>query len=293
MNCRTEFTEKFVLIKQRAYKYLFISLLCMFVWPVCPIPAATAGDTLQNLRSNPYDSQVGKYIAMSKSGPEKMRIDAIEALGYMRAYDASEALIAAMSDRSPAIRREAAMSLAWCGDRQAVDVLLDALNDSDWVVAQAAWVSLNNLTGMEFKFDSLADENIRNRQVNIWRKWWNAAKNDPTAKDVISLLDSDDKQQQLRGVRAVGALGISGQTAKLIEIIKPYLEMSYEGAGDIGKDIVHSGIRSIGRLGESEGFDYLIKLLDDENRARYAADALAVAICHLRETHLSNLLANQ
>lgn len=229
---------------------------------------------MPNLRTNPFDKQVDKYISRSKLGTENSRVDAIEALGYMRAYDACEALMAAMSDKSALIRREAAMSLAWCGDRRAVDVLLDALNDGDWVVRQASSVSLNNLTAMEFKFDSLAKKNARKAQAKAWRKWWDGVKGNLPGKEIQRLLSSKDRQQQLRGVRAVGALSLQGQTSKLIEIIEPYLEMKYEDAGDIGKDIVHSCIRSIGRLGEAEGYELLIKLLDDEYRARYAADAL-------------------
>jgi HEAT repeat protein len=256
-------------MKRRSFR----SLLVLSGWLFASVAIAVGAPL--NVQLNPFNSQVEIFISRLKSGSENGRVDAAEALGYMRAYDACDALMSVMSDESVSIRREAAMSLAWCGDRRAVDVLLGALNDHDWVVAQAAWVSLNNLTGMEFEFDALAHKDVRRSQVTLWRTWWEGVKGNLPGKDIHGLLNSKNRQEQLRGVRALGALGLSEHTSMLIQIIEPLLEMKYEEAGAIGKDIVHSGIRSIGRLSEAQGFDFLMRLLNDEYRARYAADALA------------------
>lgn len=89
----------------------------------------------------------------------------------MRAYAAETNLIDALKDKSPLVRREAAMALAWCGGRAAVNPLTDALIDDDWTTRQSAHVALSNITGQSFSFDALASESNRDKQVDRWRQW--------------------------------------------------------------------------------------------------------------------------
>ncbi len=124
---------------------------------------------------NPYDSQVAEKIEQLKTGTPKERGLAAEALGYLRAYSSAEALTKALGDDSAEVRREAATALAWCGARSEVAPLLDLLDDSDWVVRQAAWVALTNLTAMEWPYDALAEDDERRGQVAVWCKWWEKA----------------------------------------------------------------------------------------------------------------------
>jgi len=127
---------------------------------------------VDDLKVNPYDRQVGEMIERLKSPRADVYAGAAEALGFMRAYTGADSLVKALADTSPVVRRQAAMSLAWCGQRSHVPVLIGALNDTDWTVRQASWVSLSNLTGMEFPFDSLADPGVRAERTKHWRQWW-------------------------------------------------------------------------------------------------------------------------
>ncbi|HID76042.1 MAG TPA: hypothetical protein EYP56_08610, partial [Planctomycetaceae bacterium] len=72
-----------------------------------------------------------------------------------------------------------------------------------------------------------------------------------------------------RGLRALGALGGQGATAAILDVLgeTPAVASGYRPA-------VRAGIRSLGRLREEAGFEYLIRLLDNTMWARYAADAL-------------------
>jgi len=121
---------------------------------------------------NPYDLQVAEQIARLKDPSPRVRAGAAEALGYLRAFAAAEALADAAGDDEATVRREAVMSLGWCGGRKAVAVLLDRLDDADWTVRQASWVALTNITGAELKFDALDKTDQRVDQIKAWRKWW-------------------------------------------------------------------------------------------------------------------------
>jgi len=136
----------------------------------------------------PYDRQVAEQIAGLRSDSPVVRTAAAEALGFLRAYSAEEALIERLGDESRDVRRQAAMALAWCGGRKAVGPLLGALDDRDWFVRQAAHVSLTNLTGMEFSFHATALPENRADQAAVWRDWWATVPDDRPPKEVIELL---------------------------------------------------------------------------------------------------------
>jgi len=117
-----------------------------------------------------------------------VRAAAAEALGFLRAHAAGDALIERLGDESLDVRRQVAMALAWCGSRKAVIPLLDALDDRDWFVRQAAHVSLTNLTGMEFAFHATTPREKRAEQAAVWRNWWATVPDDQPPKEVLDLL---------------------------------------------------------------------------------------------------------
>ena len=65
------------------------------------VVAAAAGPASQN----PYDRQVDGYLAMLRSGTATARARAAEMLGFMRAYRAEPALMGALANDSPVVRR--------------------------------------------------------------------------------------------------------------------------------------------------------------------------------------------
>ena len=145
----------------------------------------------------PFDEQVAGQLARLQSPSATVRAGAAEALGYLRAYSAAGALAAALDDDSALDRREAAMALAWCGGRDHAAPLLKALGDEDWVTRQAAWVSLTNLTGMEFPFDALAAPDAQRRHAECWRGWWAAVPEDEPPDDVLALLEGSEAVENL------------------------------------------------------------------------------------------------
>jgi len=150
---------------------------------------AAEGDQATASQLGPYERQVVQQLSLLDSEDASKRAGAAEAIGFLRAYSAEEALIERLGDESAEVRRQAAMALAWCGGRRAVVALLDALEDKDWLTRQAAHVSLTNLTGMEFPFDSTALISQRAAQAHRWRDWWATVPQDRPPKDVLALLE--------------------------------------------------------------------------------------------------------
>jgi len=175
----------------------FVSFVA-FCWSVLLLGMA-AGATSP---SNPYDREVAENLARLDSDSAAVRAAGAEALGFLRAYAAAPSLAGRLQDTSVAVRRQAAMALAWCGGREAIPPLLDALDDADWATRQAAHVSLTNLTGMEFSFDSMASPGKRQVQAKAWRDWWATVPADRAPDDVLALLVGP---KNLAGGRAVTA----------------------------------------------------------------------------------------
>ena len=169
--------------------------LCLAFWGLIALPMALHA-------AGPFEEQVGENLAKLENQSPAVRAGAVEALGFLRAYRAEPQLIAVLKDDATEVRRQAAMALAWCGGRASIEPLLDALDDPDWIVRQAAHVSLENLTGQEFVFDATGSEESRHAQVRQWREWCKSVPADRPPQDVLALLEGGEN---LAGGRSVTA----------------------------------------------------------------------------------------
>jgi HEAT repeat protein len=259
----------------------FVVVLCV----LSSARGAAAGPKEKDL--NPYDRQVAEQVAKLKADSPAVRSAAAEALGYLRAFSAASALARASGDESAVVRREAVMSLGWCGGRKHLNTLLDRLGDTDWTVRQAAWVALTNITGMELKFDALAKTDARSGQIKAWRAWWadfqagktarppDKTARPPKASRKSSRRAAGDDLRMLaleRKARSLGALGGLGDVAEVVRIVKPYL--TAKSCNPSENSMVQVCLRSLGRLGGDEARKTLIAFLSHPRWARYAADAL-------------------
>jgi HEAT repeat protein len=227
-----------------------------------------------DFETNPYDLQVTEQVAKLQSRSADVRAGAAESLGLLRAYSAADTLVRALSDESEEVRRQAAMALGWCGDRRHTGPLLAALDDADWVVRQAAWVSLTNITAMQWPFDALAGPSVRNAQARHWRDWWAKVPQDVPPPEVLELTASEDLEGRLRAARALGALAGNGACEVLLRMVAPYRNAYYSRLDSIEKNVVQCALRALGRLGDPRALPVLTGLLGTEGWARYAADAL-------------------
>jgi len=56
-----------------------------------------------------------------------------------------------------------------------IPALIDALEDPEASVREAAVVSLRAITARDFRFDPGAKESERAKRVKAWRDWWKKA----------------------------------------------------------------------------------------------------------------------
>ncbi|MDR1924857.1 MAG: HEAT repeat domain-containing protein [Planctomycetaceae bacterium] len=202
------------------------------------------------------------------------RARAAEALGYMRAYKAENFLIAALADEAAEVRRNAALSLAWCGSRSALKPLLKVLDDSDWTVRQAAGIALENLTGKNLRFDALGKKDVRQKTIAQLHDAIELLPESGIPAEVLSLIKSADHREAARGLRAAGALGTDAETVKVIAgTLETWRKSSNEKNAD-AKIRVQTALRVLGRSGLPEAFPVLSDFLRNPQWARYAADAL-------------------
>ncbi len=235
---------------------------------------------------NPYDAQVAENVRAIESGPEARRVRAVEALGYLRAYGAADAVAPLLGDASTVVRRQAVETLAWIGGRGQVPLLLESLGDSDWVVRQGACAALQNITGNELPFDALASDETQRRQADAWRTWWQSAPDGKVPDLVVKLAESPDLDSRLRAVRASGSLGGKGATdlvvnvlhasepdaAAIRDLVDPFAPP--ERRDQTRFTIMQAGLRALGRLRDPQGLTVLREYLGQVQFARYAADGL-------------------
>ena len=91
-----------------------------------------------------------------------------------RSGDAAAAvpLLPLLRDEDLVVRMSVARALAALGNPLATPALIDALEDPEPPVREAAVVALRELTGRSFRFDPVASEADRARKVDAWRRWW-------------------------------------------------------------------------------------------------------------------------
>ena len=82
------------------------------------------------------------------SADESVRIAAANRLAMFRDQASAPALLAALDDPSREVRVAVVLALSACGTRDSVPVLVGLLDDADPLVARAAAVAMENLTGL-------------------------------------------------------------------------------------------------------------------------------------------------
>ncbi len=164
-----------------------------------PDPTATGAD------------EVSALVDQLRGDNAALRISAAQRLSIFRDPAAAPALAERLSQGRREQRVAMAMALAACGSRDAAPPLLAALEDPDPLVAQAAAVALENLTGHAEPFNPFADKE-RVRQVRAWRKWIAAHPWDRIEQELVGRLESADRDVVRRAAVALGHIG--GEAAR-------------------------------------------------------------------------------
>jgi HEAT repeat protein len=116
--------------------------------------------------------EVAAAIAQLRQSNWRQHVSAAQRLAVFRDQSAAPALAERLIGSRREVRVAAAVALAACGTRQSVPPLLAALNDSDPLVAQAAAMALENLTGHDQPFDAFVPADERKTQSAAWSDWF-------------------------------------------------------------------------------------------------------------------------
>jgi HEAT repeat protein len=116
--------------------------------------------------------EVAAAVAQLRQSNWRQHVSAAQRLAIFRDQSAAPALAERLTGSRREVRVAAAVALAACGTRQSVPPLLAALDDSDPLVAQAAAMALENLTGHDQPFDAFVPADERKTQSAAWSDWF-------------------------------------------------------------------------------------------------------------------------
>ena len=150
------------------------------------------GDRLQELEERPIEIPVATvpteegpsrpewwpHVAELRSQNSGTRWQAVTALGESGDPAVAEYLAPMLKDPDIFVRMATARVL---GDLEApigIPALIDALEDPEASVREAAVVALRSITQREHRFDPTAKESDRAKAVRRWREWWDKAQDD-------------------------------------------------------------------------------------------------------------------
>jgi HEAT repeat protein len=169
-----------------------------------------AGINLHSETADPLftsGQEVAALVARLKSDDEGLRISAAQRLAIFRSRAAAGGLADRLHDASCEVRVASAMALAACGTRESVPPLLAALADRQPLVAQAAAVALENLTGHAEPFDAFAGQGQRDAQIAAWQTWFQATNWDAIERELVRRLESDSRDVIRRTAVSLGHVG--------------------------------------------------------------------------------------
>jgi hypothetical protein len=135
--------------------------------PLAGAPAAGSG----NAQAPGAKSWQG-LLADLKHANAGIRLDAIYALGETGDLDVAPHLIPMLTDVDLFVRMATARMLEDLDARAAVPALIEALEDNQSAVREAAMVALRKVTSRSFGFEPVAGAGDRAKRVKAWRDWW-------------------------------------------------------------------------------------------------------------------------
>lgn len=178
--------------------------------------------------------------------PDDTSLSTIRRLGVLRERSSVPVLAKALQDKSSEVRCAAALSLSACGNRDAVEPLARALKDEDPIVARAALVALEHLTG---------NPEAVLAGLKAGGPDWAAIE-----EALIQKLSINDQQEVHMALEALGHVGAdAGRKA-----IREYLQKNPKGE----LRILMAAMRSLGYLQDREAIPALIEIMNANMNVR-------------------------
>jgi HEAT repeat protein len=163
--------------------------------------------------------EVGALVAQLEGTDEALKISAAQRLAVFRDAAAAPAVARQLGHGRRELRVAVALALAGCGTRESVEPLLAALADPQPLAAQAAAVALENITGHFEPLDAFADPPQRTAEIERWRAWFHATNWDAIERDLVSRIDSPNRDVVRRAAVALGHVGGNAARAALRQYV--------------------------------------------------------------------------
>ncbi|MCP4593418.1 MAG: HEAT repeat domain-containing protein, partial [bacterium] len=157
--------------------------------------------------------EVTTLISQLRGADAGLRISAAQRLSIFRDPRAALALSELRVDSVREVRVAAIIALSACGNRESVRSLLNTLTDPDPLVAQAAAMALENLTGHVELFNGFADMRQSALQAQRWKQWFTDTSWERIENALVERLDSSDPDVVRRAAVAAGHIG--GDAARI------------------------------------------------------------------------------
>ncbi len=168
---------------------------------------------------NRHSRSVSELVETLRGEDADARIAAAQRLAVFRDAAAATALVENLGHKRREVRVAAAFALAVCGTRESVQPLLRALVDADALVAQAAAVALENLTGHAGAFNAFVEKSARALQAKNFAAWFSGTSWAQIESELLLRLQSPDRDVVRRAAVTLGHTG--GELAR--EALRNYV----------------------------------------------------------------------
>lgn len=260
--------------------------------------AELAESPSQDNQSSQDNQEVAALIAVLAGGDDSHQISAAQRLSLFRDPSAAPALAKCLRDPSREVRVAAAMSLAACGSRESIEPLLDALSSPEPLVAQAAAVAIENLTGSTEPLDASATRAERRRQASQWRQWFANTSWEKIEAELIQRLQSSDRDVVRRAAVALGHTGGDAARIALRQYVREHRNENpfpawreagnrgdaarFNSLSPVNPRTLQAATRALGYLRDVESIPLLAETLeqhsDPETGNLFLAEAAAEAL---------------
>jgi hypothetical protein len=120
--------------------------------------------------------ELAHQVARLDDSDPGTRFEAVDKLVQSKHPLVLPALLRAVKDGDPFVRRLTVDGLAAFRKVETVDTLIDALADPESIVRLAAFVALKNVTGQKFAYEPDANRDDRLAGQRRWQDWWKNAR---------------------------------------------------------------------------------------------------------------------
>ena len=216
-------------------------------------PGDGGGDHLAGGRA----SVVRRLCTQLAGGSTVSRVSGASRLGILRDTESGTALAEVLRDECAEVRLAAAMALAGCGTRGTIPRLLATLDDAHPLVAQAAHVALEYLTGQAVDFDPFAPGG-RRRGNRDWRERLAEGNWRGVVIQLIDDLSAADPVKVRNAIEALGHVGGEGAATALRSYI----------AESAGRDLrtTMAAMRALGVRRDASAVPFLARVLAENAR---------------------------